>query len=158
MAILCLGRTGLRLDGCGSAESKSGIARKYAIDDDAIRRHAARHLSPELRQAAGVVELNRLESLVVDLRRLWDRAQQLGVDAEREGDRRAALSAIRESRECLGLLAKFTGDLDERPQVNVLFAPEWRTVQVVVLEALAGHPEARTAVASALLRLEGGAT
>jgi hypothetical protein len=87
------------------------------------------------------MELNRLESLVVDLRRLWDRAQRLGEDAEREGDRRAALSAIRESRECLGLLAKFTGDLDERPQVNVLFAPEWRTVQVVVLEALlAGHP------------------
>jgi hypothetical protein len=141
----------------GSAESKSGIARKYAIDDDAIRRHAARHLSPELKQAAGAVELTRLESLIADLRRLWERAQQLGEDAEREGDRRAALTAIRESRDCLQLLAKFTGDLDERPQVNVLLAPEWRTVQVVILEALDEHPAARTAVTQALLRLEAGA-
>ncbi len=136
---------------------RSGIARKYAIDDDAVRRHAGRHLSAELQQAAGMAELSRLDGLLADLRRLWQRAEHLGKDAEQDGDRRSALAAVREARECLALLAKLTGDLDERPNVNVLLAaPEWRLVQVAIYEALETFPEARAAVASGLMRLEGG--
>jgi len=53
------------------------------------------------------------------------------------------------------LLAKLLGQLDERPQVNVLMAPEWLQVRVALLTALAPHPEARQAVAAALVALEG---
>lgn len=134
--------------------SIADVSRKYAIEDDAVRRHAQRHLTPDVRRAAGLAELNHLSSIINDLRRLWDRAEQLGKDAEQEGDRRGALASVREARECIALLAKLTGDLDERPQLNVLVAPEWRTVQVVILDALGGYPEAREAVSTALLRLE----
>ena len=41
--------------------------------------------------------------------------------------------------------------------MSVLFATEWRSVQVVILHALDDYPEARTAVTTALLRLEDGA-
>lgn len=54
------------------------------------------------------------------------------------------------------LLAKLTGELDERPQVNVLnvsASPEWLGIQSSMLEALAPYPEARTAVAGALTDL-----
>jgi len=53
------------------------------------------------------------------------------------------------------LLAKLLGQLDERPQVNVLMAPEWLQVRAALLMALAPHPEARRAVAAALVTLEG---
>jgi len=52
------------------------------------------------------------------------------------------------------LLAKLLGQLDERPQVNVLMAPEWLQVRAALLMALAPHPEARRAVAAALVTLE----
>src|SRR3954453_21307670 len=63
---------------------------------------------------------------------------------------------VRETRGCLELLAKLLGELDERPQVNLLLAPEWRTVRGALLAALAGFPEARAAVARQLLALEAG--
>ncbi len=52
------------------------------------------------------------------------------------------------------LLAKLLGQLDERPQVNVLMAPEWLQVRSALLTALASHPEARRAVTTALVALE----
>jgi len=54
----------------------------------------------------------------------------------------------------LELFAKLVGDLDERPQVNVLVAPEWVQVRAAVLAALRPYPEARAAVADRLLALE----
>lgn len=52
------------------------------------------------------------------------------------------------------LLAKLMGQLDERPQVNVLVAPQWLEVREALLTALLPYPEVRVAVAGALLALE----
>jgi len=52
------------------------------------------------------------------------------------------------------LLAKLLGQLDERPQVNVLMAPEWLQVRAALLTALAPYTEARQAVAAALVSIE----
>lgn len=48
--------------------------------------------------------------------------------------------------------AKLLGELQDGggPQVNVLIAPEWQEVRVVVLQALGPYPEARAAVVEAL--------
>ena len=51
------------------------------------------------------------------------------------------------------LLAKLLGQLDERPQINVLLAPEWLQVRSTLLMVLAPYPEARLAVAGALATL-----
>jgi hypothetical protein len=64
--------------------------------------------------------------------------------------------AIREARGNLELLAKLTQQLDTRPTLNLLVAPEWLTVRAVLLEALAAYPEARAAVAGRLIAPEGG--
>jgi len=52
------------------------------------------------------------------------------------------------------LLAKLLGQLDERPQVNVLMAPEWLQVRAALLTALAPYADARMAVAAALTSLD----
>ncbi len=52
------------------------------------------------------------------------------------------------------LLAKLLGQLDERPQVNVLMAPEWLQVRAALLTALTPYADARLAVAAALVSLE----
>ncbi len=52
------------------------------------------------------------------------------------------------------LLAKLLGQLDERPQVNVLMAPEWLQVRAALLTALAPYTDARLAVAAALASLD----
>jgi hypothetical protein len=54
----------------------------------------------------------------------------------------------------LELLAKLAGQLDERPQLNVILAPEWQRVRRVLLEALLPFPDARTAVAARLTVVE----
>ncbi len=54
------------------------------------------------------------------------------------------------------LLAKLMGQFDERPQVNVLMAPEWLQVRTALLTALAPYAEARQAVAAALVSIEAG--
>jgi hypothetical protein len=43
------------------------------------------------------------------------------------------------------------GELDDRPQVNILIAPQ---VQQVIINALTPYPEARKAVVDALAPLE----
>lgn len=93
-----------------------------------------------------------------------DRAEELYVKAsailegaEQEGQGALALSAIKELRATVELLAKLTGELDERPQVNVLnvsSSPEWLAIQQAMLESLAPFPEARIAVAGTLEELE----
>ena len=62
---------------------------------------------------------------------------------------------MREARGCLELLAKLTGELQQEGSINVLIAPEWLALRGALLAALAPYAEARTAVAAALLALEG---
>ena len=77
--------------------------------------------------------------------------------AETAGDLRTALAGIRELVRIVELTAKMIGELDERPQVNVLVAPEWLTVRAALLDALRPYPDARQAVASRLVALEASA-
>ena len=53
-------------------------------------------------------------------------------------------------RQALELLARLRRELDERPQVAILAAPEWLSVREVVFQALTPYAEARAAVAAAL--------
>lgn len=58
----------------------------------------------------------------------------------------------------LELIAKLIGQLDDRPQVNILLAPEWQQLRSMMLDALAAYPEARIAIADALLAAEANDT
>jgi hypothetical protein len=89
------------------------------------------------------------------LSRLLAKLDDAGVDVERGEWRHAdprelILKTADRLHAQLELLAKLLGDLDERPQINVLVAPEWIQLRTTLLEALRPYPEARTAVLTAL--------
>jgi hypothetical protein len=138
----------------GSASNRS-VASIYDVSEAAVRRHKANHLPAKLvmaEQAAEVVEANNLLHQVGDLRR---RALAILDKAEEAGELRTALSAIKEARGNLELLAKLLGELDERPVVNLNISPEWLELRTVIVGALEPHPEALRAVVGALEGAEG---
>ena len=139
----------------GGASNRS-VASLNDVSEAAVRRHKANHLPAKLvmaEKAAEVVEADNLLDQVGDLQR---RALAILDKAEEVGELRMALSAIREARGNLELLAKLLGELDERPMVNVLLSPEWLELRAVIVGALEPHPEALRAVVGALEEADGG--
>jgi hypothetical protein len=138
----------------GSSSNRS-VASLYDVSEAAVRRHKVNHLPAKLvmaEKAAEVVEANNLLDQFGDLQR---RALAILDKAEEAGELRTALSAIREARGNLELLAKLLGELDERPVVNLNISPEWLELRAVIVGALEPHPEALSAVVGALEGAEG---
>jgi len=98
------------------------------------------------REERGAVKIvDRLEALVTKVSALVDLAEASGSTGQ-------MLAAARETRAGLELLARLTGELDEKPvtTINLLSTPEIQNLTVVLLKALAPYPEARIAAAEAL--------
>jgi hypothetical protein len=152
----------------------SRVAAKHRVSADAVLRHFASHVRPGVARLQAVVRDQTVQDeqhsvdLLDEVQKRQARADRLVGIAEgligravQSGDLRtatgavqAAVSASREVRECLQLLAKLMGDLDDRPQLTLLVAPEWHKVRGALLEALLPFPDARTAVATRLVALE----
>jgi hypothetical protein len=128
----------------------SELAAIYRVSDDSLGRHKANHLPAKLVMAQAAEEVAQADTLLEQVRNLQRRALEILDKAEDAGELRTALGAIREARGNLELLAKFLGELDERPQVNVLVSPEWLELRAVIVAALEPHPEALRAVVGAL--------
>ena len=108
-------------------------------------------------QAHAAEEVARADTLIGQLLTLQADARRIGKKAEDTGDLRTALAGVRELVRIVELTAKLIGELDGRPQVNVLVAPEWLRVRAALLEALRPYPAARQAVAVRLAALEASA-
>jgi hypothetical protein len=76
------------------------------------------------------------------------------VESKHADPRQLVLNAAAQLTKQTELLAKLLGELDERPQFNVLIAPEWQTMRATILAALAPYPEARIAVATKLIEVD----
>jgi len=129
------------------------ISSLFDVTEIALRRHRANHLPEKLVRAEGAREAAQAEDLLDQVKGLRNKTYGILLQAEKAGDLRVALSAIKEARACLELLAKLIGELDERPQVNVLLSPQWIQVRAVLLNALQPYPEARQAASLALLEV-----
>jgi hypothetical protein len=139
--------------------SNVAVAKKYGLSKDAVRRHKEHNMPAVLaavvqqREQAGAVKaVDRAELL-------YRKASAILDEASAKGDTRITLAAIKELRPTVELLAKLTGELDERPQVQVLnvqASPEWAALRGIILAALAPYPEAARAVAGALETGESG--
>ena len=90
------------------------------------------------------------DALLMDVRRLQAKTHVMLQEAERSGDLRTALAAVREARSNIALLAEMRGQLDRRPQINLTISPEWLELRAVIVGALEPHPEAREAVVRAI--------
>ncbi len=128
------------------------VASDFAVSPDALKRHRQNHILPERREALRTdPEMGAVDPLK-EMRTLYHRMSEHLERAEEEPDNWQAILAFhREARRDLELVAKLMGELDERPQVNILIAPQ---VQQVIINALTPYPEARRAVVDALAPLE----
>ena len=128
----------------------------YGVSEVAARRHKTNHLPAKLVMAQATEEVAQADDLLTQMRDLQRRALDILDKAEADGELGTALSAMREARGNLELLAKLLGELDEPPVTNVLVSSEWVSVRTAMMEALSSHPEARAAVAERLKELEAG--
>ena len=132
------------------------IAQRYAASPDAVCRQKIDHIPPTLAKATEAKETAIADDLLGQVKALRNKSISILQKAEEAGDLRTALLGIREARSCIELLAEMEGEINRNPQINVLVAPEWIEVRTVLLRALQSHPEARQAVAAALVEVEHG--
>jgi transposase-like protein len=130
------------------------IAGQHGVSKSALERHKAGHVPANLAKAKEAGEVARADDLLSQVRHLQDRTLSILTASEYAGELRTALAAIRECRGNLELLAKLLGELDDAPRMNVIVSAEWLTIRTTMMEVLSPYPEARSAVADALLGLE----
>jgi len=102
---------------CG--DSYRTVAQRFGVSRDAVVRHR-RHLPVALAHAREVKEVANGDSLVAQLRELTSEAQRLKGKAERGGDLRTALAAVRELCRIVELVARLRGELGERIETKIL--------------------------------------
>ncbi len=144
------------------------IAAQYSVSEQAVRRHREDHLPAIMVKSEQAKEVARADDLIGQLQEITTRTDRLykiadgiiGKAASSE-DWRTALMAIREAtnankeaRANLELMGELLGELNRNPTVNILLAPEFVRIQTVLLHALGPYPEARVAVAAALVEVE----
>jgi hypothetical protein len=129
----------------------AAISRQFAgISEDALKRHKESHIAASLVKAEGVKEVAEANMLLADIRSLREKATCILEKAEKAGDLKTALLGIREARGCIELLAKVEGQIDDRPQINILINPEWVSLRTTIITALEPYPAAKAAVIDAL--------
>ena len=138
-----------------AGESAPKIAAKYRVSDDAITRHRA-HVPATLAKATEAKETALADDLLAQVKALRNKSISILQKAEAAGDLRTALLGIREARACIELLAEMEGEINRNPTINIHVSAEWIAVRTVLLKALQSHPEARQAVAAALVEVEHG--
>lgn len=142
-----------------AGKSNRATARQYALHKDAVLRHKASHVSSALQAVTAARTTEAAQTALDRLEELFTRVGNVLRAAEIEGKPSLVLQAAREMRQTAEVLAKITGELDERNSVQVLNVtadPGWLATRAAMLEALAPHPEAAAAVSVRLLALEAG--
>ena len=127
------------------------IAAQHGTTEQAVRRHKDKHLPTLLAESQRHV---RADTLMARLEHYTHSAHSIRTKAEKAGDLRTALAAIRELVRIVELQERLIGEIKDTATVNVLIAPEWLQVRAALLEVLQPFPEVRTLVAGKLVRLE----
>ena len=102
-----------------SGESYRSVAKQFEAGASAVYRHQQEHLPAALVKAQDAGEVARGDYLLDQVRDLQGKALAILVQAEAAGDLRVAVSAIREARGNLELLAKMLGMMTERHEVAI---------------------------------------
>lgn len=139
-----------------SGTSYRDIAGQFHVSKTAVARHGAEHVPTALTQAAEAKAEAQALDVVKQLKAINATAVSILAEARARRDSDTALKAMDRIHRQIELQAKLLGELDERPQINILLAPEWLAVRSALLAALAPFSDARAAAATALLALESG--
>jgi hypothetical protein len=100
-------------------ESHRAVAQQFAVPRGAVARHL-KHVSAALTQARKLGEVEDGKSTLIQLRELKIQAEQIKARADRAGDYRTSLLALREKTRLVELEARLTGELNEKPEVKIV--------------------------------------
>ncbi|HXP68168.1 MAG TPA: hypothetical protein VOA88_02695 [Candidatus Dormibacteraeota bacterium] len=93
-----------------------------------------------LTQAQELREVEGSRSILIQLRELRIQVEQIRARADRAGDYRTSLLAVREKTRLVELEARLTGELNERPQTKILnFTLDAETARRMTETFLARH-------------------
>jgi len=136
-----------------AGEPYRDISGRFGVSRSALTRHKAQHIGQAVAQAQGEAVTAAGGAVLAKIAALEADAKRLQAKAEKSGDYRTAIAALREMVRIVELLAKLQGELTEGTTINILVNPQWLTIRAVIVAALAGYPEARARVVEALARV-----
>jgi hypothetical protein len=102
-----------------AGDSYRDVALRFRVSRDAVARHR-KHLAVTVAKPLGSEQITQSENLLAQLEELRSEAQRLKQKAERAGDYRAALAAVRELCRIVELVAKLCGQMDARTETRIL--------------------------------------
>jgi len=126
------------------------VANSHGLKEKAMRNHKDKHLPLALVQAHKIKETQTADGLLLRAEILWQRAWNLSKKAEDEKSYAAAVSAVKECRGLLELVAKLVGELKTGTQINIVYNEEWVQLRHIIWKALERHPAARIEVMQAI--------
>ncbi len=132
------------------------IADRFSLSFGAVARHKDNHIPATLAQAHDADEVAQGDDLLAQVKGLQAEAQDILTEARAAGDLKTALQGIGKARDCLELLFKVEGRLQDQQAVTVsvnmdiYHSPQWRQVGAMLAVVLQDHPDLRGEVAARL--------
>ncbi len=126
------------------------ITRQFGVGKDALSRHLHDHIAPAVAKIREEEEARGALDVVKQLKAINSASLGILMDARNRSDTDTALKAVDRVLKQLELVAKLTGTLDERPQINIAMNPQWLELRAAIILALEPHEAAREAVLRAL--------
>ena len=102
-----------------SGEAPRQVASRYGLSATGLQRHQ-KHITSSLVKAREAVEVGQASNVLSFVRGLVAKAHQFTDLAEQKGDLRTAMSGLRELTRMAELLAKLTGELEQRGETNIV--------------------------------------
>lgn len=112
------------------------IARQHGVTKDALSRHRS-HITEALAKATEAGEVAKADDLLARIRELEAQAKGIQAKAEKAGDLKTALAAVREQTRIIELLARLAGELESRTHVDVSVTVEHDPAELRHLAELA---------------------
>jgi hypothetical protein len=102
-----------------NAEPVRQVATRFGLSSTGLQRHQ-KHIATSLVKASEAAEVGKASSVLEFIQKLVAKGHDFMDQAEKKGDLRTAMSGLRELTRMAELLAKLTGELDQRSETSIL--------------------------------------
>jgi len=133
--------------------SYRGVARRFNLGHDSVRRHADAHITPALKKVAAQRDTTHATTLLDRISAVIGDVEDIVATARERGAAGLQLQAIDRLEKMLRLLGSVTGELKgEGPAVvvNIATDPNWLRIRGILYEELWDHPELKARIATRL--------
>ena len=134
-----------------SGEPVRSIGERFGCSKSSLLRHFHKCVPESLVMARQSKKIAEAEFVAAELCKMVRDAKRIMALAEKAGDARTSLIAIRELRGLYEVLSRPVAQSNPAAHVNILVAPELLALREEILKAIEPFPEARAAVSQALM-------